>query len=67
MKEYRVTVSHTITVEAEDEDEAADTAMEKLEDSSYVEPDFHVEKLRDIDPEPPCACTLAKAHREEAM
>lgn len=67
MKEYKVTVSHTIIVEAEDEDEAGDTALEKLEDSSHIEPDFQIEKLRDLDPEPPCAFTLAKARREEAM
>ena len=65
MKEYRVTVSHTITVEAEDEDDAEQEALDKLEDGTYCEPDFHVEKIRDLDTEPPCACTLAKAHRED--
>ena len=66
MIQFRVTVSHTIIVEAEDEEEAGDVALEKLEDDCCMnEPEFEVEKLKDLDPEPPCACTLDKARREE--
>jgi hypothetical protein len=29
--------------------------------------EFHVQKIKEIDPEPPCACTLAKAKAEDAI
>ena len=67
MNEYRVSVTHTITVEAEDEDDAEQEALEKLEDGTHCEPDFYVEKIKELEPEPPDSCTLAKEKAEEDM
>tara|TARA_B100001093_G_C26211581_1_gene752259 strand:- start:124 stop:348 length:225 start_codon:yes stop_codon:yes gene_type:complete len=69
MNEYKVSVTHTVTVEAEDEQDAEEEAMNKLEEegSGYTEPDFHVEKIKELDPEPPDSCTLAKEKAEEDM
>tara|TARA_Y100000004_G_C8946540_1_gene426523 strand:- start:530 stop:790 length:261 start_codon:yes stop_codon:yes gene_type:complete len=67
MNEYRVSVTHTITVEAEDEDDAQEEALEKLEDGTYCEPEFHVEKIKELDPEPQDACTLAKQQDEDGQ
>lgn len=67
MNEYKVSVTHTITVEAENEEDAEVEAMDKLEKDTYCEPDFHVEKTKELEPEPPDSCDIAKEKAEEDM